>query len=349
VRIGLSLIALLCGVSFSAPSSSAEKPAGGDAGPYELVPGWMKPIEPGYSVHTLGVFADTADRVIITATGSTPGTPTGGYDPAKPGAKLDHMAMVVNRKGEVVEEWRQWYPLWKNLHYVRVNPNDPEKHVWILDRNAQQIFEFSHDGKRLIRTLGESGVAGSDDKHFGRPSDIAWLPDGSFFVADGYVNRRVVKMDRNGKFLMSWGEQGTGPGQFGGIVHSIAVGQNGRVYVTDAGNKRLQIFDQDGKFIDQWPIAGPIKVMVAGDGAIWVLDYPTNRFFKYSPSGTLLTSWEGLPGKGPGEFNGEHDVSVDPEGNLYIAMTFNYRIEKYRPKRNADPSQLIAPARPLKK
>ena len=86
----------------------------------------------------------------------------------------------------------------------------------------QQVFKFSNDGKKLLMTLGEPGVAGNDDKHFGRPTDIAWLPDGTFYVTDGYTNTRVVKFDRNGKYLMTWGTPGTGPSQFD-TVHSIAI------------------------------------------------------------------------------------------------------------------------------
>ena len=66
----------------------------------------------------------------------------------------------------------------------------------MIDDLRQQIFKFTHDGKQLVMTLGEAGVAGNDEKHFGRPTDIAWLPDGTFFISDGYTNTRVVKFDK---------------------------------------------------------------------------------------------------------------------------------------------------------
>src|SRR6185437_2079616 len=106
---------------------------------------------------------------------------------------------------------------------IRINPYDPKRHVWVLDRlgfhgdvsKGGQIFEFTNDGKELVRTLGglehgtdDKGCPGERDCQFGQPADIAWLPDGTFFVADGYANSRIVKFDCNGKYLLSWGTKG---------------------------------------------------------------------------------------------------------------------------------------------
>ena len=118
--------------------------------------------------------------------------------------------MIVDADGTLIEDWTQWDHLFaggRGPHKVRISPYDPEKHVWIVDDEVDQIFEFTHDGKQLVLTLGEHGVRGSDDKHFARPTDIAWLPDGTFFITDGYVNTRVVKFDKNGKYLMTWGSE----------------------------------------------------------------------------------------------------------------------------------------------
>src|SRR4051812_17165431 len=196
-------------------ASSQEKGGVDLTGPYEPVANWMKPIEEGYTTYVISVFAESADRIYATATGATPGKQVGTINLKAPGAKLDHLLVVLNRDGKVIEEWKQWYPMWGNPHYVRMNPYDPEKHVWFLDREAHQIFEFTHDGKMLVKALGEKGVTAADDKHFGRPADIVWLPDGTAFVADGYLNRRVVKLDRNGKFVKAWGQEGKAPGEFG--------------------------------------------------------------------------------------------------------------------------------------
>jgi DNA-binding beta-propeller fold protein YncE len=89
---------------------------------------------------------------------------------------------------------------------------DSQDNVWITDVALHQVFKFSHDG-RLLLTLGERGVAGHDNSHFNRPTDVAVGSDGSFYVSDGYENSRVMKFARDGKFLLTWGTKGNGPGQ----------------------------------------------------------------------------------------------------------------------------------------
>ena len=107
---------------------------------------------------------------------------------------------------------------------------------------------------------------GPSDKTFGRQTDIAWLPDGTFFVSDGYEETRVVKFDKNGKFLMAWGEMGDcngkekRPGYFN-TVHGIVIDNQRRIYVDDRANRRVQIFDENGKFLNQWYLGdGPTAI-----------------------------------------------------------------------------------------
>ena len=157
----------------------------------------------------------------------------------------------------------------------------------------------------------------SDDKHFGRPTDIAWLPDGTFFISDGYVNTRVVKFDKNGKFLMTWGTKGNGPGQFD-LPHSIDIDAQRRVYVADRSNSRIQIFDENGKYLNEWDnIRPPYHIMMTTGTQrqpnLWVADGVTNKFLKYDLNGKLLYSW-GTYGSFPGAFWGVHQFSVDSDG-----------------------------------
>ena len=319
------------------------------AAPYDVVANWMKPIEAGVRTYVVGVFAESPDRILVQSTGATredqSGTLNPTFNPKAPGSKLDHLMLVLDRNGSVVEEWRQWFPLWGNPHAARVNPYDRQRHVWFLDREAQQIFELTSDGKSLVRTFGEKGVAAADDKHFGRPADIAWLPDGTFFVADGYQNRRIVKFDKNGNYAKAWGSEGKDPGQFGGIVHCVAVDATSRrVYACDSGNQRIQVFDDNGTFLDQWAVPNASHIIVTRDQSVWVISTGmAGRIEKRDPDGKLLTYW-GTPGTLPGSFNNAHDFSVDSEGNLYIVQAQNHRIEKYVPKRNADPSRLVTPS-----
>src|SRR5262249_3765274 len=103
--------------------------------------------------------------------------------------ELRNCIIIVDANGKLIESWTQWDKLFeggRGPHSVKISPYDPERSVWVVDDMRQQVFKFSNDGKKLLMTLGEAGIAGNDDKHFGRPTDIAWLPDGTFYVTDGY-------------------------------------------------------------------------------------------------------------------------------------------------------------------
>ena len=167
-------------------------------------------------------------------------------------------------------------------------PYDPERHVWLVDDGAHSIYKFTNDGKKLVMTLGEFKVPGDDERHFGRPTEIAWLPDGTFFVSDGYTNTRVVKFDRNGKFLMTWGMKGnepieTRPGYMN-TVHAIAIDAKRRVYVSDRANSRVQVFDENGKFLDVWPgIRRPYSFLMSADQHLWIADGNTQKMPEIRP------------------------------------------------------------------
>ena len=149
-----------------------------------------------------------------------------------------------------------------------------------------------------MQTLGEPNVPGTDDKHFYRPTFMAWLPDGTFFVADGYANTRVVKFDKDGKFLMTWGEKGnagkeTRPGFFNN-VHGVAVDpQTRRVFVNDRANGRVQVFDENGKYLNEWkygprPPSDVHLFIISGDRYLWAFDRGTSKMLKYDLDGKFL-------------------------------------------------------------
>ncbi len=329
-----------------------------ETGPYEVADGWPVPLgHAGFTWGSMGgVFAESPDRIYVLQRGELPIPPkapagyTGGYGafgaPATDGKpRLEHCILVVDGHGKLLESWTQHDHLFqggRGPHKVKISPYDPEKHVWVVDDQRQQIFEFTHDGKKLVKTLGEAGVAGNDATHFAGPTDIAWLPDGTFFVTDGYVNTRVVKFDKDGKFLMTWGSKGAGPGQFN-LPHSIDIDRARRLYIADRDNGRVQIFDEAGKYLDEWDhIRSPYHLIVSPDQHVWVSDGVTNKFLQYSPSGRLLSSW-GTYGTFPGAFWGVHQFSVDSAGNLYIAETFGGRAQKFIPRKGVNPSLLIPP------
>ena len=187
--------------------------------------------------------------------------------------------------------------------------------------------------------LGEKGVAGADQGHFNRPADVAFLPDGSLLVADGYAGTRVVKFDASGRYVMSFGTRGNGPGQFS-LVHCVAVDARGRIYVADRNNSRVQVFDAAGQYLDQWPIRRPNHLLMTEDQFLWLSDGAVNRFAKFDLNGRLQTYW-GVTGAYQGAMDNPHKFSVDPDGNLYVADYANNRVQKFRPRANADRSRLI--------
>jgi len=236
-------------------------------------------------------------------------------------------------------------------HAIKVSPYDPDRHVWVINRDAHQIHKFTGDGKRIALTLGERNVRGTDAGHFNRPADIAFMPDGTFFVADGYDNHRVVKFDRDGRFIKDWGTEGSGPGQFR-VPHGVTIDARRRVYVADRDNRRIQVFDENGRYLDEWPdIRGIVFLLATGDQHIWAMTGTTNRVLKYDLQGRLLTYWGtgniDPPGAGfaqvtaPGTMNAPHAFSVDTEGNLYIADYRNHRVQKLVPVPGADRARLV--------
>jgi DNA-binding beta-propeller fold protein YncE len=134
---------------------------------------------------------------------------------------------------------------------------DDANNLWLADNGSHQIFKMARDGKVLL-TLGKKGVAGPGTDEFDAPTEVAIAPNGDIFVADGHTgggtavgNARIVKFDKNGKFIKTWGKKGMGPGEFD-VPHTLVFDSRGRLFVGDRQNNRIQIFDQDGKFIAQW-------------------------------------------------------------------------------------------------
>jgi DNA-binding beta-propeller fold protein YncE len=257
-----SSAALTLALCFAPPVFPQEKGGDDETGQYDVVANWPQPFDrPGYvngapspiapgqasAASASAIFAESPNRIFL-------GNRL-GHNPTPETPKLQNCVVVVDAAGKVLESWTQYDHLFqggRGPHKIKINPYDPQHRVWVIDDSRHQILEFTNDGKQLLLTMGEPGVPGNDEKHFARPTDIAWLPDGTFFVTDGYVNTRVIKFDRNAKFLMTWGTKGEGPGQFN-LPHSVDIDRNRRVYVADRANSRIQVFDENGKYLDQWP------------------------------------------------------------------------------------------------
>jgi DNA-binding beta-propeller fold protein YncE len=259
--------------------------------------------------------------------------------------------VVADANGNIIERWNQWDQMFRRPHSVFISPYDPQKNVWVVDDYRHAIFKFTNDGKTLLQTIGTPNEHASDDKHFYRPTFMAWQPDGSFYVADGYANTRVVKFDKDGKYLKAWGEpSGQQPqGQldkrpsYFNNVHGVAIDPQTRdVYVNDRGNQRIQVFDENGTFKKQWSFVPPVNihfVYIGTDRGIVVFNNSTQHLAKFDLDGHLIYQWGGL-GTFAGALWGAHGISVDQEGNLYLASVSLPVPQKFRPRPGANPAFL---------
>src|SRR5947207_2670368 len=126
----------------------------------------------------------------------------------------------------------------KSAHGLRIDADD---NIWTTDNANHTVSKFSPAGKLLLR-LGEKDVPGEDETHFNKPADIAFAPNGEFFIADGYGNSRVVKFDKDGRFLLAWGKKGRAEGEFD-LPHAVRLDSKGNVYLVDRESDRIQPFD----------------------------------------------------------------------------------------------------------
>ena len=327
--------------------------------PYDVAPDWSLPYpraSEGYTWGSVpGIFVESDDRIFVASRGEIklpsplPANFGGFFGVIRsalgaPENEVRNTLRVLDGNGKVVEIWSQWDRLFQGTngpHKIRISPYDPAHRVWVVAETKHVVYVFSNDGRQLLQTIGEEGVTANDEGHFGRPQDVEFLPDGSVLVADGLTNSRVVKLDRNGRYVMSWGTRGTENGQFN-AVHGLAVDRNRRVYVADRGNKRVQVFDENGRHLATWPnIRFPNDIFIS-DAAqdVWVSDNMTAEVVKYDTNGNRLFSWH-TSGIGPGGFGELHQFSVDTKGNVYTADNVLGRPQKLTPKPGADPRQLI--------
>jgi len=364
------------------------------SGPYSVVENWPKPLpdtrhtHAGWTWGSMGsVYAETPDRIWVAQRGelplpegAKPWTPYAALNPSRgvsnsnsdgvsatcePAARrgwerrFEHVLFVLDGDGNLIQEWAQHdrlfgqQPCGRGPHTIKMSPYDPDKHVWVIDDQLHVIYRFTYDG-RLEKTLGQLGVRGRGPNTFDRPTDIAWLPDGTYFISDGYGGTRVAKFDAKDTFLLDWGKPPAdpskpGPSEFN-TPHSVAVSRDRRVFVVDRGHQRMQVFDENGRFLDMWSLRSPdwpasigtlvTNHIITADQFIWAGDAGTDRILKYDLNGNFLYSF-GAPGPQAGRLDCPHGLSTDQRGNLYVADCFGGRLQKFAPQLGADPAKLV--------
>ena len=264
--------------------------------------------------------------------------------------RWEHVIAVFDREGNITENWSQWDDMWGRPHDVEISPYDPEKHVWIVDADNHAVHKFTNDGSELLLTLGTPGEPGTDDTHFGRPTFLAFMDADTMFLADGYDGTRVIKYDMDGNKVMEWGMKGTPPNEqrpgYFNSVHGIAVDPTTRrVFINDRNNGRVQVFSENGEFLDQWSM-GPRPPMnihdiyMGSDGVLWAADQGSSKLNGYTADGQFIYSW-GTFGTCQGCMWGVHGFHTDMEGNLYTSEVRTGRVQKYTPREGANPAFLV--------
>lgn len=325
--------------------------------PFDSVPDPLKLPENVYFGEVAGVAVNSKGHVFVFSRGNSAQGPAYGAAAAQ--------LFEFDANGKYVREIGKNLYAWAFAHVVRIDRHD---NIWAVDKGSDMVIRFSPQG-RVTLVFGRKQEASDEEtgplKHpkpplppedgrFRQVTDVTWDQADNIYISDGYINSRIAKADRNGKWLMSWGAPGNGPGQFN-TPHSIAADAKGNIYVADRGNRRIQVFDGNGKFLRQITIDVPVPPdaqpaignkpppNVQGTmapGAPWAVcitpgpyqvlftaDAYPGRVYKLSLDGKVLGMF-GEAGKQPKQFGWIHEIACPSENVIYVAELLNWRVQK---------------------
>jgi hypothetical protein len=322
---------------------------------FDSIPDFLR-LPPGMNFGEVpGVAVDSKHNIYVFSRSGATGGPA--YGPTA--AQLLEFAP----NGDFLREIGRDLYGWAFAHSVRIDKDD---NVWAIDKGSDMIIKFNQSGRvQWVFGRRKESADGAEpwehvnpplpprDGSFRQPTDVAWDSQGNIYITDGYVNSRVAKYDKNGDWVKSWGEPGTGPGQFR-TPHAIAIDKNDNVYVGDRGNRRVQIFDVNGKYLREWTIdvppdyttravngqtpkagdmngvgapnslcitPGPNQVLFLGEST-----WPA-RIFKVTLEGKVL-GVIGKSGRNLKQFSGGHALACPSENEIYVAESSNWRVQK---------------------
>jgi DNA-binding beta-propeller fold protein YncE len=241
----------------------------------------------------------------------------------------DHPIVEFDAGGKFIRSLGEG--LYVRPHGMRV---DPEGNIWTTDVAGHTVTKMSPQGQVLL-VLGTKGQAGewietAGTRLLNEPNDLAFGPAGVVFIVQGHgrADPGVLKFDKTGKLLKSWGGKGTSPGQFD-IAHSVVVDSKGLVYVADRQNRRVQIFDGDGRYIREWKYAGlPCGLFLGAGEQMYLATGFAGQILKLDAAGKALGA-TGQPGKSLGEFGEAHYLTLGRQGEIYVADTVNPGLQKF--------------------
>lgn len=279
---------------------------GSDKLRYEVVEGWGR-LPEGWSFgNVIGVAVDSRDDVYVVNRG-------------------EHPVIVFDSDGGFKGSWGEG--VFNAPHGLCI---DGEV-CYIADYRDHTVRKFTLGGK-LLHTWGTKDQPGGEGEPFNRPTDVAIAPTGEMYVSDGYGNARVHKYSMDGELLLSWGEHGSGPGQFD-IAHDVWVEADGQVFVADRQNHRIQIFTPDGEYMTEWTgFRQPCSVYIDDEELVYVPELQA-RFSILDMEGRVVARWGGEKSREPGLFIAPHCACVDSRGDLYVGETLEgSRIQKFERK-----------------
>jgi NHL repeat len=325
---------------------------------YESVPDFLQLPTDMYLGEVAGVAVSSKGHVFVFSRGNSTG-------PAY-GARAAQL-LEFDANGKLVREIGHNLYAWSYAHSVKIDKND---NIWTADKGSDMVIKFTPEG-RVAMVFGRKQEASDEatgplkhpkppfppvDGMFRQVTDMAWDSAGNTYISDGYINSRVAKVDKNGTWRKSWGEPGSLPGQFN-VPHSIAVDAQDNIYVADRGNRRIQVFDTDGRFLRQITIDVPFDsnarpaignkpdlpitgAQTMAPGAPWAIcitppphqilyssdGYP-GRIYKLSLDGAVLGVL-GESGKQLRQFGWIHQIACPSENVLFVAELLNWRVQK---------------------
>ncbi|MCU1237055.1 MAG: repeat containing protein [Candidatus Solibacter sp.] len=309
--------------------------------PFEANAGLLKLPEHVYLGEAAGVATDSKGNIFVyTRT-------AGGFASLGASRTFTHggsRLFEFDKNGKFVREIGQGVYGFLFAQAVKVDPKD---NIWVVDRGSNMVIEFNPEG-RVVMTLsrkpeavgGRGGAAqntgaGIPGDSFNKPTDVAWDSAGNIFVADGYGNARIAKMDKNGRFLKSWGVRGTETGQFS-TPHSLAVDAQGNVYVADLGNKRIQVFDGEGNYKTQITGVGtPWAICISPGAHPYLFSSNSNdprgldggEIYKLELDGKVAGRF-GRAGKLPGEFGTVNQIDCRNPNEILVGELTNWRVQR---------------------
>jgi hypothetical protein len=329
--------------------------------PFDSNPDFFKLPDDLHFGETAGVAVNSQGQVYVFSRGNTIGPAYGA---------TASQVLQFDKNGKFMREIGHNLYAWSFAHTVRVDRQD---NLWAVDKGSDMIIKFNPQG-RVMMVFGRKSEASDEnakplehpnpprpaqDGRFRQPTDVTWDPEGNIFISDGYINSRVAKVDKHGRWLKSFGEPGDGPGQLD-TPHGIAADAQGNIYVANRGNSRIEVYDKEGKYLREIKINVPFdydKEVAAigpkpklggtdmfarqlGPGSPWsvCITPPPNqvlyasdafpgRVYKLSLDGKVL-GWLGESGKELKQFGWIHEIACPSENVIFVAELLNWRVQK---------------------